>query len=195
MTGDAARFAEAMRGLGDGAQRAAAGLRALAEVAGNDGEASEAQNRSEALPRLFWVAGRPRTKGSLKPVHKRLGNGRCSVALTESGEYAVAWKRTMIATIRDRAECSRYPGAVTVDLDFLFERLCVPDQELPWPTRQSGEFGHGDVDKLTRNVYDALTQSGFLLDDSLIVGGVARKRFATVNEIAGVWITIRAAEL
>lgn len=142
-----------------------------------------------------WVAGRPRTKGSLKPHHVVLGGGRCKVSLTESGEYAVAWKKTMIAGIRARCVCSRWPGPVRVDTTFIFERLCKPDfdEELwPWPTREGGPFGHGDEDKLRRNALDALTQSGLIKDDSQVVGGMNMKRWAFMDERPGVWIEVSA---
>lgn len=144
-----------------------------------------------------WCPGRPRTKGSLKPIHKRLGNGRCSVSLTESGEYAVAWKKAMISAIRAAAVCERYPGAVRVDTLFLFERLCGPDHEMPWPTREKGEYAHGDEDKLRRNALDALTQSGLILDDALVIGPMIGpqngKRWVEAGETAGVEIVVYPA--
>jgi Holliday junction resolvase RusA-like endonuclease len=143
-----------------------------------------------------WVAGRPRTKGSLKPVHIKLGAGRCKVSLTESGEYAVAWKNAMIAGIRAACVCARWPGPVRVDTTFIFEKLCKPDfdaQLWPWPTREKGEFAHGDEDKLRRNALDALTQSGLILDDSQVVGKLNMKRWAVMDERAGVWIEVSSA--
>lgn len=137
-----------------------------------------------------WCPGRPRTKGSLKPVHVPLGPGRCRVSLTESGEHAVAWKNAMIVAVRAAARCERYAYAVRVNTTFLFERLCGPDRVMPWPTREKGEFAHGDEDKLRRNALDALTQSGLIKDDSLVVGGENTKRWAAVNEVAGVWIVV-----
>ncbi len=137
------------------------------------------------------AVGRPRTKGSMKPVHRKLAPGRCAVSLAESGEYSVAWKRTMIAAVKaSGVPLERYEGAVNVHCEFRFERLIAADWELPWPTRLSGAWAHGDVDKLVRNVYDALTQSGLILDDSLIVGGLARKRWAGPNENPGVTIRV-----
>lgn len=148
--------------------------------------------RAELL-RVF-VPGRPRTKGSLKPVHVKLGGGRCRVSLTESGEYSIEWKDTMIEAIRDAAVCSRYDGAVRVDTTFVFERLCKPDQQMPWPTREKGEFAHGDEDKLRRNALDALTQSGLIKDDSLVVGGMIVKRWVLAGETSpGVLIVVTPA--
>lgn len=137
--------------------------------------------------------GRPRTKGSLKPIHTKLGNGRCKVVLTESGEYSAAWKREVIRAIRAQCEVTRYAAAVVVDRSFRFERLCVPDETLPWPTRVSGEWAHGDSDKLSRLVLDSLTQSGLLADDSNVVGGVEGKRWCRPGEPAGVIVKVRPA--
>jgi Holliday junction resolvase RusA-like endonuclease len=161
---------------------------------------SELQKLSEETGVSLFVPGRPRTKGSLKPVHIRMGAGRCRVSLTESGEYAAKWKQTMMAAVRAACVCERYAGAVRVDTFFRFEKLCVPDQALPWPTRETGEYAHGDEDKLRRNALDALTQSGLIFDDSLVVGGQNWKRWTPATlaghvpiEEAGVLIVVTPA--
>jgi Holliday junction resolvase RusA-like endonuclease len=153
---------------------------------------SELQKLTGETGVSLFVPGHPRTKGSLKPVHIRMGAGRCRVSLTESGEYAVAWKKAMMAAVRAACVCERYAGAVRVDTFFCFEKLCVPDHALPWPTRETGEYAHGDEDKLRRNALDALTQSGLIHDDSLVVGGVNWKRWALAGEVAGVLIEVRS---
>lgn len=137
--------------------------------------------------------GRPRTKGSLKPIHVKLGNGQCKVALTESGEYSAAWKREVIRAIRAQCEVTRYAGPVVVDRFFRFERLCAPDEVLPWPTRVSGEYAHGDVDKTSRLILDSLTQSALLADDSNVVFGIEGKRWCRSREPAGVIVKVRPA--
>lgn len=139
-----------------------------------------------------FCPGRPRTKGSLKPVHIRMGNGKCRVSLMESGEYAIAWKEAMIAAIRNACVCARWPGPVRVDTFFRFEKLCAPDGGLPWPVRETGDYAHGDEDKLRRNALDALTQSGLIADDSLVVGGENWKRWRDhlKGEEPGVWIVV-----
>jgi Holliday junction resolvase RusA-like endonuclease len=156
------------------------GAKAVKQILGGDGGSRV----------VVDAAGRPRTKGSLKPIHQKLGAGRCRVSLTESGEYSDAWKRTVIAAIRAACVVSRFAGPVIVDCVFRFERLCEPDQALAWPTREQGTYAHGDVDKLTRLIFDSLTQSGLILDDSLIVGGSSFKRWALDGETAGVQVTV-----
>lgn len=149
----------------------------------------EKQNLADGLVRIE-VIGRPRTKGSLVPVHVRVAPGKCRVSLKESGEYSVAWKNEMIRAIRNQCTVNRYPHAVVVDTFFRFERLCLPDQAMPWPTREKGEYAHGDEDKLRRNALDALTQSGLIFDDALVIGGTTLKRFACNDEKPGVHIRV-----
>lgn len=142
------------------------------------------------------VEGRPRTKGSLVPVHTKIAPGRCRVSLRESGEYSVAWKKEMIKAIKRQCAVTRYAEPVVIDCFFRFDRLCVPDVAMDWPTREGGTYGHGDEDKLRRNALDALTQSGLILDDSLSIGGHTWKRWtrAEANEVCGVIIKVRPAD-
>lgn len=135
----------------------------------------------------MWCPGRARTKGSLKPVHFRTGAGRCTVSLTESGEYAKPWKEAMIRAIVAQSECSRYAGPVLVSLAFVFERL-AGDEDARFPIR----IAYGDIDKLERNALDALTQSGLIKDDSLVVEATARKLFVEDSHTEpGVWIEVQ----
>lgn len=143
-----------------------------------------------------WVSGRPRTKGSLGPGHIRGTAGRpCKVWLKESGEYSVVWKKVMIAAIRGEVMCSRWPLPVRVDTFFRFERLSLSEArgEDAWPVRQTGEYAHGDEDKLRRNALDALTQSALLADDCQVVGGQNWKRYCRSGEPAGVLIVVTPA--
>jgi hypothetical protein len=98
----------------------------------------------------------------------------------------------MIRAIRAQVGdlCIRNAFPVVVDTYFRFERLCKPDHAMPWPTRERGEFAHGDEDKLRRNALDALTQSGLILDDSLVVGGRIGKRWVRDGESPGVRIIV-----
>lgn len=132
------------------------------------------------------VTGRPRTKGSLIPTHRKVGPGACKVGLREDGEYSVAWKNTMINAVRRQCAIARYAGPVVVDTFFRFERESE-DLDVLWPTGRQ----YGDEDKLRRNALDALTQSGLILDDSLVIGGRTFKRFPIEDERAGVVISVR----
>lgn len=139
-----------------------------------------------------WVPGRARTKGSLKPMHIRLGAGRCKVGLREDGEYSVPWKKTMIKAIQAQVGglCQRWPDAVEVHSFFRFDFVSAGSQEAdPWPVGRQ----YGDEDKLRRNLLDALTQSALLADDSQVVGGPNWKRWTQPGEDAGVWIVVMPA--
>ena len=150
---------------------------------------TEKQILSESGGVRVWCPGRPRTKGSLKPTHARLGGGRCKVGLREDGEYSVPWKNKMIAAIREQCAVTAWPAPVEVHAFFRFEREGLVRQNegpsgelLLWPAGRQ----YGDEDKLRRNLLDALTQSGLLADDSQVVGGQTWKRFVRPGEDAGV---------
>jgi Holliday junction resolvase RusA-like endonuclease len=158
---------------------------------------------AESGVRVF-VPGRPRTKGSMKPVHVKMGPGRCRVSLTESGEHSIAWKDSMIKALRASCACAAWPGAVVVDTFFRFDasagqerrretQMSVPGAPAAWPVESAGAYAHGDEDKLRRNVLDALTQSGLIADDCLVVGGSTLKRFTTTGEEQGVVIIVKSA--
>ncbi len=162
----------------------------------------------ELIAKLF-VPGRPRTKGSLKPMHTPGRGGRkCRVGLTEDHALSTPWKNTMIKAIRlamrgtpDGAVVSPvapYVEAVEVHAFYRFEQersvaartlgQVVPSHDTPWPT--DGEIG--DEDKLRRNVLDALTQSGLIADDRLVIGGSNWKRWCEPGEQSGVQIVVLA---
>lgn len=164
---------------------------------------------SESGVRVF-VPGRPRTKGSMRPVHVKMGPGRCRVSLTESGEHSIAWKKTMIKALRAECLCAAWPGAVVVDTFFRFDASAGQERKRGaalhegetwpgrpdlWPVESAGAYAHGDEDKLRRNVLDALTQSGLIADDCLVVGGSTMKRFTMAGEEQGVVIDVRPAGL
>ncbi len=164
----------------------------------------------ELIAKLF-VPGRPRTKGSLKPMHVRGSGGRpCKVGLTEDHALSTPWKNTMIKAIRKARVVAPmtsalpnepYTDAVEVHAFYLFERqlsvakrgagvgAIIPSHLTPWPTDDK----IGDEDKLRRNVLDALTQSGLIVDDRLVIGGMNYKRWCEPGEQSGVLIVVQPA--
>jgi endodeoxyribonuclease RusA len=158
----------------------------------------------------FFVEGRPRTKGSLTPQLSRGKGGRLVVHLKETGEFSVPWKNKMIGLIRERYdikpikvgnkvvgfEPEPYAYAVEVSCSFRFQRemgvdgKVIPSHDVPHPTA----IDIGDCDKLVRNLLDALTQSGLIKDDSLVVGGSRTwKRWCRGDEKPGVEVVIHVA--
>jgi hypothetical protein len=147
-----------------------------------------------------FVPGRSRTKGSLKPVHIKLGGGRCKVSLTEDHALATPWKKRMIQALKmallGRPERNEvYAGAVEIHCFFRFERGQAvgggvwPSHETLWPTAPD----IGDEDKLRRNVLDALTQAHVIADDALSIGGMNYKRWCEEGEQPGVLIVVLEA--
>lgn len=114
-------------------------------------------------PRLVvWSGLRPRPKGSLKHV----GNG----VLKEDNAYSDSHKAAL--TLQLRAALSRaprraeYPLACPVEvvLAFFYAR-----PKSAGPLDRPSTTYTPDVDKTTRLVLDALTQSRTIRDDSLVV--------------------------
>lgn len=147
----------------------------------------------------FRVSGRPRTKGSLQPRQHRSARG---VKWTfHDSDLSVTWKKVMIAGIRK--ECGIKvagkllsnklifePGPIEVPLyvhsSFFFDPEGEDDDGAhPWPT----QINYGDEDKLRRNLLDAMTQSGLIKDDCLVLGGSNSKRWATETQPAGVVVS------
>jgi hypothetical protein len=151
------------------------------------------------LPLRVWVAGRARTKGSLKVVGRR-ANG--SAVLGEQVAGSKAWRSAVVETAV-RALGGRFgPGGPVLPYEPLSGPvLAVLWVRLPRPARRSDVEAHpfpveitdGDLDKLQRNVGDALVDAGVLKDDKLIVEWRARKDFAPSPLDAGALIELHPA--
>lgn len=165
----------------------------------------------EVIARLF-VAGRPRTKGHLQPVHRRGTAGRpCTFGGAKDRPLLTAWMRRLQASIRmqlgvalekrdgkvRRVDAEPYAEPVEVHCFFRFDRVesereaaeqgeIIPSHATPWPTT----IGIGDEDTLRRAVLDALVKSGVIKDDSLSVGGMNYKRWCEAGEEQGVLIVV-----
>lgn len=124
----------------------------------------------------FWVPGRPRTKGSLKPA--RTGSGAVRLVDTvHSKEWRSAVCKAVIPLIADE-DVSIPEGKkgrwrlrhgwpsldpILVRATFYYQRSANDTDARPI-NRQ-----YGDLDKLMRNVLDALQDSGVYRDDSQVV--------------------------
>lgn len=141
------------------------------------------------------VTGRPRTKGSLN------ANFQEQVADSKRWRRLVA-RRLREAQIEQHGKLLALAEPVEVRLLFTFPRTesvnggVVPSHDTPWPTH----ITIGDLDKLIRNVGDAMLRpanrgqlplcSGLLQDDSLIVGLRTWKFWALEDEAPGVRIKV-----
>lgn len=122
------------------------------------------------------VPGRPRTKGSLEPRTRPCKccpecKGVILTGLRESVRDSKAWRQLMARRFDDlRRFPAPYAGEVTV---IITAYLPVRDVIAP---------RSGDVDKLERNVLDALTDAKIYSDDVVVVKATTEK-FAVAPEV------------
>lgn len=114
---------------------------------------------------MIWqtfIPGVPKPQGS-----KSAGVGRSGKAfLREDNKGTKPWRKRMVEQLQgdDGKPLIVFDSAVWVRLRFVFVRpKSHPLMSLPTSKRL------GDVDKLTRNVLDALTQAGVIADDKFVV--------------------------
>lgn len=127
----------------------------------------------------FTVEGKARPKGSLRPILRKKRNGQPYVHMMEQSTDGPLWRRHVAAAAREAIGLAGPNGVtgfptvlpVEVGITFGFQRPKVTDAVAPTlPTI-------GDLDKLIRNVLDALTDAGVYQDDRLVVRVVALKVF------------------
>lgn len=114
-----------------------------------------------------WIQGKARPKGSLD----LMDGGR----VKENNPASTPWRKHVVNVLRKHLAAAGSFGLtlgtleswpidvpVGVRLRFLFVRPANAKFDLP------GTRATGDVDKLTRNVLDALTDAGVIVDDALV---------------------------
>lgn len=129
-----------------------------------------------------FVAGRPRTKGSLDAQQRRGGRG--GTRMVENVAGSVTWRIMMAAVF---AKAWRTPDGVPREpLEGVAIRVAATFY-LPCPRPESLYAARsGDVDKLTRNLLDALAVdetgmgkgAGVIANDAQVVGIVIEKAYA-----------------
>jgi Holliday junction resolvase RusA-like endonuclease len=124
----------------------------------------------------IWVPGRPKTKGSMEVVNGRRGVLRESVAGSARWRALLAYEPRKI--VKQSPEMYPLVGPVAVDLLFV----------LPVVDVASGRCG--DIDKLVRNVLDALKDAGVYSDDVQVTGVVAEKAAASDLLAPGVRVKV-----
>lgn len=133
----------------------------------------------------MWIPGRPRTKGSLKVITPRGQRPR----LIEDHKHSKPWRTRMTHAIRDAdtSFAEPYTGPVAVTARFLFERHGPTAKTLPYPTLNAGVNACGDLDKLLRNLLDALQGAAVIVDDAQVCSVQTVKSW---DGEAGVWLTV-----
>lgn len=144
----------------------------------------------------FRVDGKARPKGSLTPVPVRGKPGK--FWLKESSTDGPLWRRHVKAGAREALRLGGIAvGAVTgfptvlpvrVVMRFGFERIVGTKVEGAEYAPVSQYFG--DLDKLIRNVLDALTDAGVYVDDRQVSAVEATKRYVADGEVAHALIEI-----
>lgn len=110
-----------------------------------------------------FIPGVPKPQGSkTSGINKRTGK----TFVREDNKGTKPWRKRMVEALQDDAgrPRARFDSAVWVRLRFVFVRPKSHAADT-LPTSKA----LGDVDKLTRNVLDALTQAGVIADDKFVV--------------------------
>lgn len=113
-----------------------------------------------------FIPGHPRPQGSKVLGRRKDGTG----FMREANSKARPWRSVVIDYLKPIAT-EPLEGAVRVSLIFRMPMLKKPKQ---YPTTRSSY----DVDKLARNILDALTLSGVIVDDSQVITLIAKKEYS-----------------
>lgn len=142
----------------------------------------------------FTVAGRARPKGSLVGIPIKTRGGRTVVKMKEQSTDGPLWRRHVAVAARAAiAAAGGFGGEggvtgfptllpVLVKMRFGFERVRGTKVEGADYAPISGYFG--DLDKLVRNVLDALTDGGVYGDDRQVTRVEAVKRYVADDAVA-----------
>lgn len=124
------------------------------------------------------VAGIPKTKGSMRHV----GGGKMQEQVVGSKR----WRQLVAAVLREAyPHPAAYDGPVGVTMLFNFPRpVSAPTR--PWPHTKAT----GDLDKLYRNIGDAMQDAGVVTEDSRIVEARVRKTYADPGALIGAIIHV-----
>jgi Holliday junction resolvase RusA-like endonuclease len=136
----------------------------------------------------FTVYGRARTKGSLKVITPRGQKPR----LIEDHAHSKPWRKRIVEQLVKGGHAGKhYEGAVEVGVTFVFERHGETSKQLPWPTLSAGVNAIGDLDKLLRNLLDALEDAKVIEDDKQVCSITTRKVW---GKEAAMVVSVRALD-
>ena len=121
---------------------------------------------------IITVHGHPAPQGSKRHV----GRG----VMVESSKKVKPWREAVKQAALDQIEGPQPPafttitGPVRARIQFVFNKpKSAPKRRKTWPITRSS----GDVDKLLRSTFDALTDAGIWRDDSQVVYVSAEKLY------------------
>lgn len=128
----------------------------------------------------IYAAGTPRPQGSKRAIkNKHTGE----TVLLDASPNTRKWRSSVVKQIKQQTGGRLlFDTAVAVNITYAFPR--------PKKHYRTGRFSHllrgdapihhtekPDKDKLDRAIYDALTESGIIVDDKMIVSGGSHKRW------------------
>ena len=123
-----------------------------------------------------FAPGLPAPQGSKRHV----GNGR----MVESSKYVKPWREAVKwAVIQANPTKRGFRAPVRVEIVFYFAR----------PKSRKSDVHHctaPDLDKLCRSTLDALTDSGIIVDDSLVADLRASKFYVVGDKLPGAHISV-----
>lgn len=105
------------------------------------------------------------------------------VVMVEHSKRVKPWREAIVATCREQRVERGIDTPVFVHVEFRFVKPKTVKRIYP-------TGNEGDIDKLLRSTYDGLVMAGVLTDDSLIVDGGQRMRYAEPWEEPGANIRI-----
>lgn len=136
-----------------------------------------------AVPaRFVFVPGNPAPQGSKSPKGRTKAG---KIILVESSKAVKPWRETIVLMARQRGGILPV-GPIVANLDFVMPRPKRTAKTKPTPPALKR---NGDLDKLVRAVFDAIT-GVWIEDDAHIVGLRATKRIAEPGEEPGVAIRV-----
>lgn len=123
----------------------------------------------------------------MKTINKR---GQRPV-MVEDNPFSGPWRHRMRDAIRAQCvysePCTR---AVQVHATFYFNRVGPASLALPWPVVRTGVNAQADIDKLLRNLHDAMEDARLIENDCLVVSVHSSKRWASESSPAGVRVGV-----
>lgn len=134
----------------------------------------------------FTVPGLPAPQGSKKPFRiPKTGQ----IIVTESSKFVGPWRDRVALAAHlawdGRPLLTEVP--VRVEIEFILKRATGTPKTRPTPPAIKN---NGDLDKLERAVYDAIT-GVILQDDKLVISNGNSKRIAEIGEPTGAIITVK----
>lgn len=147
----------------------------------------------------FFRPGRPRTKGSL---HAYCTRGRDhKVRIVEETKNSSLWRAQMakaaqVDHLERHGKLLNHAGPVGLVAVFYFAQVAavgggiIPSHQTPFPT----DIEIGDLDKLMRNLGDALTDAHVIEDDRLITDLAVKKRWCPLGQVPGVMVQVLASD-